>query len=131
MENIIGTWALLRTEAVDANGKPTSVAPFGGTNFIGRVVFTKGAVCPPLLPMHAIKYQREKQENIRVTLALILSKKNINTTVDACSDPARMGTQQIRTVSFEKFLMILQPPLRSYETNPQNSHTMVEKISDI
>ena len=41
MENIIGTWALLRTEAVDANGKPTSVAPFGGANFIGRVVFTK------------------------------------------------------------------------------------------
>ena len=41
MANIIGTWALVRTEAVDANDKPTSVAPFGGTNVIGRVVFTK------------------------------------------------------------------------------------------
>ena len=75
MENIIGTWALLRTEAVDANGKPTSVAPFGGTNFIGRVVFTKEGRMSAAIPMLESKYQREKQENIRVMLALIQSKK--------------------------------------------------------
>ena len=41
MERIIGTWALVRTEAVDAKGKPTRTAPFGGEDFIGRVVLTK------------------------------------------------------------------------------------------
>ena len=41
MENITGTWALVKTEAVDENGRPTPVAPFGGESFIGRVVFTK------------------------------------------------------------------------------------------
>ena len=41
MENITGTWALVKTKAVDENGEPTPVAPFGGENFIGRVVFTK------------------------------------------------------------------------------------------
>ena len=75
MENIIGTWALVSTEAVDANGKPTSVAPFGGTNFIGRVVFTKEGRMSAAITDARNQYQREKQENIRVTLALILSKK--------------------------------------------------------
>ena len=41
MENIVGTWALIKTKAVDADGTPTKTAPFGGTDFIGRVVFTK------------------------------------------------------------------------------------------
>ena len=32
MENITGTWALVKTKAVAENGEPTPIAPFGGEN---------------------------------------------------------------------------------------------------
>ena len=64
--------------------------------------------------------------------AYTIEKETLITTVDACSDPARMGTQQIRTVSFEKDLMVLQPPLRSYGNKPAELRTLWwKKISDI
>ena len=133
MENIIGTWALLRTEAVDANGKLTSVAPFGGTNFIGRVVFTKeGRMSAAITDARDQIPEGETREYSCYAGAYTIEKETLITTVDACSDPARMGTQQIRTVSFEKDLMILQPPLRSYGNNPPELRTLWwKKISDI
>ena len=39
MNKHIGTWALVRVEAKDGEGKPIP-SPFGGDNFIGRVVLT-------------------------------------------------------------------------------------------
>ena len=53
------------------------------------------------------------------------------TKVDNCSDPARMGTEQLRTVSFDGELMILQPPLRSYGNKPAEKRTLWwKKISN-
>ena len=133
MENIIGTWALLRTEAVDANGKLTSVAPFGGTNFIGRVVFTKeGRMAAAITDARDQIPEGETREYSCYAGAYTFEKETLITTVDACSDPARMGTQQIRTVSFEKDLMVLQPPLRSYGNKPAELRTLWwKKISGI
>jgi len=57
--------------------------------------------------------------------------KTLITRVDACSDPERMGTEQIRTVSFDGELMVLQPPLRSYGDKPAERRTLWwKKISD-
>ena len=39
MNKHTGTWALVRVEATDANGKPAA-PPFGGEDVIGRVVLT-------------------------------------------------------------------------------------------
>ena len=36
MTKHIGTWALVRVEAVDGSGAPVEPPPFGGDNFIGR-----------------------------------------------------------------------------------------------
>ena len=40
MTKHIGTWELVRVEAVDADGAPVSPQPYGDGNFIGRVVLT-------------------------------------------------------------------------------------------
>ena len=133
MANIIGTWALVRTEAVDANDKPTSVAPFGGTNVIGRVVFTKdGRMSAAITDARSEIPNGETREYSCYAGAYTLDGNTLKTKVDACSDPARMGTEQQRTVSFDGKLMILQPPLRSYGDNPPERRTLWwRKISDI
>ena len=133
MEKIIGTWAILKTEAGDANGKPNSVAPIGCKNFIGKVVFTKdGRMSAAITDARDQIPKGETREYSCYAGAYIFEKETLITTVDACSDPARMGTQQIRTVSFENDLMVLQPPLRSYGNNPPELRTLWwKKISDI
>ena len=133
MENIVGTWALIKTKAVDANGTPTKTAPFGGTDFIGRVVFTKeGRMSAAITDAREKIPEEESREYSCYAGAYTLKDSTLITKVDACSDPARMGTEQVRTVSFEDGIMVLQPPLRSYGNKPAELRTLWwKKISDI
>ena len=72
MEKMIGTWALVRTKAVDANGTPTTTAPFGGdNNFIGRLVLTKDGRMSAAITDARSKIPDGETENTHVTLALI------------------------------------------------------------
>jgi hypothetical protein len=132
MTKHIGTWALIRVEAVDANGKLTS-PPFGGTNFIGRVVLTENGRLSASITDARLKIpDGESREYSCYTGLYTFDGKTLITTVDACSDPERMGTQQTRNVQFEDDLMILQPPLRSYGDKPAERRTLWwKKISDI
>ena len=125
MENIVGTWALIKTKAVDANGTPTKTAPFGGTDFIGRVVFTKeGRMSAAITDARGKIPEEESREYSCYAGAYTLKDSMLITKVDACSDPARMGTEQVRTVSFEDGIMVLQPPLRSYGNKPAELRTL-------
>ena len=128
----IGTWALVRVEAVGANGKPTT-PPFGGTNFIGRVVLTKdGRLSASITDARVEVPDGETREYSCYAGPYTFDGKSLITKVDACSDPERMGTEQIRSVKFEDDLMILQPPLRSYGDKPAERRTLWwKKISDI
>ena len=111
MENIVGTWALIKTKAVDADGTPTKTAPFGGTDFIGRVVFTKEGRMSAAITDARVKIpEEESREYSCYAGAYTLKDSRLITKVDACSDPARMGTEQVRTVSFEDDIMVLPPP---------------------
>jgi len=132
MENIVGTWALIKTKAVDANGTPTKTAPFGGTDFIGRVVFTKeGRMSAAITDARGKIPEEESREYSCYAGAYTLKDSTLITKVDACSDPARMGTEQVRTVSFEDGIMVLQPPLRSYGNKPAELRTLWwKKISN-
>jgi len=53
------------------------------------------------------------------------------TRVDAASDPARLGTDQVRDVRFDAGLMVLCPPTRSYGAQPESRELFWEKISDV
>lgn len=131
--NIIGTWALIKTQAVNANDKPTAVAPFGGADFIGRVVFTKsGRMSAAITDARSEIPDGQTREYSCYAGAYTLDGNTLKTKVDACSDPERMGTEQQRTVSFDGELMVLEPPLRSYGNNPPERRTLWwKKISDI
>jgi hypothetical protein len=51
------------------------------------------------------------------------------TRVDAASDPARIGSDQVREVSFEGELMILRPPPRQTETGEEYRDLTWERIA--
>ena len=86
MENIVGTWALIKTKAVDADGTPTKTAPFGGTDFIGRVVFTKEGRMSAAITDARVKIpEEESREYSCYAGAYTLKDSRLITKVDACS----------------------------------------------
>lgn len=128
----IGTWALVRVEAVDANGEPIT-PPFGGDNFIGRVVLTEdGRLSAAITDARPEIPDGETRDYSCYAGPYTFDGETLITKVDSCSDPARMGTEQIRNVTFENGLMVLQPPLQAYGDKPAERRTLWwEKISDI
>jgi len=58
--------------------------------------------------------------------------KRLITRVDCCSNPAYMGTEQVREVGHEGGLMVLRPPVRPYAGRPPEQRVLYwEKISDL
>ncbi len=97
MTKHIGTWALVRVEAVDAEGKPVVPPPFGGENFIGRVVLTaENRLSAMITDARPVIPDGEVRDYSCYTGIYTFDGKTLITKVDACSDPARMGTEQIR-----------------------------------
>ena len=125
--SIVGTWKLVRATAKDAGGA-TLTEPYGGKG-IGRVVFTAGGrmqavVCdgrnelPPGVARDYSSYAGN----------YIFDGSTLTTRVDAASDPSRLGSDQVRQVSFDGDFMVLRPPPR-----PNGEHRVLawEKISDV
>jgi hypothetical protein len=127
-----GTWALVRVEAVDAKGEQIA-PPFGDGNFIGRAVLTAdGRMTAMITDARSEIPAGETRDYSCYAGPYTFDGKTLITKVDSCSDPARMGTEQVRTVTFEDGLMILQPPLQSYGDKPAERRTLWwEKISDV
>ena len=120
----VGTWALVKAEAVDADGQPVA-PPFGGERVIGRVVLTAdGRMSAAIVDARAEIPPGETREYSCYAGSYTYDGKTLVTTVDAASDPARMGTEQVRDVSFEGDLMVLRPPLRSYGGKPAERRTI-------
>jgi hypothetical protein len=132
MSKHVGTWRLVRAEAVDADGRPVA-APFGGENVIGRVVLTAdGRLSASIVDARATIPPGESREYSCYAGAYTFDGQTLVTTVDAASDPARMGTRQVREVSFEGDLMVLRPPLRSYGGKPAERRTIWwQKLADV
>lgn len=132
MSKHVGTWRLARAEAVDASGNPVA-PPFGGENVIGRLVLTAdGRMSAAITDARTTIPPGQTREYSCYAGAYTFDGETLVTTVDACSDPARMGTQQVRQVSFEGDQMVLRPPLRSYGNKPAESRTIWwDKLSDI
>lgn len=111
MRSIVGTWKLVAAVARDRNGNllPT---PYGGHG-MGRVAFSaEGRMMAvncdgrPHLPPGAERAYSSYCGNYTFDGTRLVTR------VDASSDPARLGTDQVREVSFDGELMILRPPPR-------------------
>jgi hypothetical protein len=57
--------------------------------------------------------------------------KQLITKVDAASEPARIGSDQVRDVRFEGELMVLRPPPRRYDGMLEQRELYWEKIADV
>jgi Lipocalin-like domain len=112
MRSIVGTWRLVNAEAHDPNGQPVP-APYGG-NGMGRVCFTAegrmmAVVCDgrPAMPADIPRDYSSYCGNYT------FDGRRLITRVDAASDPTRIGSDQVRDVSFDGELMVLRPPPRA------------------
>jgi hypothetical protein len=115
---------LVKAVAVDADGNPVA-APFGGERVIGRVVLTAdGRVSASIVDARATIPPGETREYSCYAGSYTFDGKTLVTTVDSASDPARIGTEQVRDVSYDGDLMVLQPPLRSYGGKPPERRTI-------
>src|SRR5712692_8833185 len=111
MPSIIGTWRLVAAAAKDANARPLP-PPYGGKG-MGRVAFTAegrmmAVTCDgrPELPQGTERAYNSYCGNYTFDGSRLVTR------VDAASDPARIGSDQVRKVSFDGELMILRPPPR-------------------
>ena len=111
MRSIVGTWKLVAATARDRSGNllPT---PYGGKG-MGRVVFNaEGRMMAvncdgrPELPPGTERAYSSYCGNYTFDGSRLVTR------VDASSDPTRLGTDQVREVSFDGDLMILRPPPR-------------------
>jgi Lipocalin-like domain len=111
MRSIVGTWRLVAAAAHDGNGQP--LPPPYGAKGMGRVAFSANGrmmsvVCDgrPELPLGVHRDYSSYCGNYTFDGAQLVTQ------VDAASDPARIGSEQVRDVRFDGDRMILRPPPR-------------------
>ena len=98
MISIVGTWRLVRAEAFDANGNPQP-APYGGAP-IGRAMFTSsGRMMAMTGDGRREVHSGQIREYNTYAGTYTFDGKRLITRVDSCSNPAYMGTEQVREVA--------------------------------
>src|ERR1041385_8315371 len=118
MPSIVGTWKMVGATARDRDGKPLP-APYGGKG-MGRVACTAGGRMMAVtcdgrteLPPGTARAYSSYCGNYTFDGTRLVTR------VDASSDPARIGSDQVRDVSFEGDKMILRPPPRPTEAGEE------------
>jgi hypothetical protein len=112
MPSIIGTWRMVGATAKDKEGRPLP-EPYGGKG-MGRVAFTAegrmmAVTCDarPQLPPDTERAYSSYCGNYKFDGSRLVTR------VDAAADPSRIGSDQVREVSFEgDDRMVLRPPPR-------------------
>jgi len=131
MISIVGTWRLVRAEAFDANGTPQP-APLGGAP-LGRLMLTsRGRMMAMIGDGRPEVGAGQVREYNTYAGTYTFDGTRLITRVDSCSNPAYMGTEQMREVGTEGELMVLRPPVRAYVGRPPEQRVLYwEKISDV
>jgi hypothetical protein len=126
--SIVGTWKLVAAAARDRSGNLLP-APYGGKG-MGRVMFNAdgrmmAVTCDgrPELPAGASRTYSSYCGNYTFDGARLVTR------VDAASDPARIGSDQVREVSFDGARMILKPPPRQTEAGEEYRELTWERIA--
>lgn len=130
MNDIVGTWRLLRAQAWDADGKPVN-PPYDGQG-IGRIVFTaEGRMAVMMIDGRKEIPAGQKREYSGYCGTYSFDGKQLITHVDTAPDPSRIGTDQVRGVRFEGKLMVLRPPVRMQNGVAEQRELTWERISEV
>ncbi|HTR85715.1 MAG TPA: lipocalin-like domain-containing protein [Reyranella sp.] len=107
--NVVGVWRLVGGRMTDPAGKSVGV-PYGPRG-MGIVSLTSdGRMMAVLVDGRAKLADGAKREYSSYCGNYTFDGGTLVTTVDAASDPGRMGSQQVRKVRFEGDRMVLVPP---------------------
>jgi len=127
---ITGTWKLVRTKAETEDGSPAQ-APFGGEQVIGRLVLDpSGRMMGAIMDGRSEIPAGQQRERSFYSGIYTYDGKQLRTRVDTSIDEDRIGTEQVRDVSFEGEHMVLRPPLRRYQGRMERHSLWWIKISD-
>ena len=128
MPSIVGTWKLVAAAARDRRGNPLP-APYGGKG-MGRVMFNADG------RMMAVTCDGRPELSAGASRAYssycgtyTFDGARLVTRVDAASDPARIGSDQVREVSFAGDRMILRPPPRQTDAGEEHRELTWERIA--
>ncbi|MFK7965608.1 MAG: lipocalin-like domain-containing protein [Burkholderiaceae bacterium] len=129
MKSIIGTWQLIKTSATNSRGESLP-APYGGDHAMALVSFNEAGrmICVlydsrPEIPAGG------KREYNSYCGAFTFDGKRLSTAVDASSNQAWFGTDQVRDATFEGDTLVLRPPLRAYSGEPEQRVLYWRKIA--
>jgi lipocalin-like protein len=129
MPSIVGTWKMVAAAARDRDGKPLP-APYGGQG-MGRVAFSAegrmmAVTCDgrPVLPPGTTRAYSSYCGTYTFDGSRLITR------VDAASDPTRIGSDQVREVSFAGERMILRPPPRQTEAGEEYRELTWQRIAE-
>jgi len=108
--SVVGVWKLVGGTTTDPSGKELGV-PYGPRG-MGLVSLTADGRMMAVLVDGRSKTPDGKRDYSSYCGNYTFDGSTLITTVDAASDPSRMGSQQVRKVRFEGERMILVPPDR-------------------
>jgi hypothetical protein len=130
MVEIVGTWELVRAIAVAADGTELP-RPFGGEKAMGRVTFNAdGRMMAVMCDGRTELPGGEEREYISYCGNYTFDGSRLVTRCDASADPARIGTDQVRDVSFDGDLMVLRPPMKPYGARVEQRELAWRKIAE-
>ena len=128
MRSIVGTWKMVAAAARGRDGNALP-APYGGQG-MGRVMFNAegrmmAVTCDgrPELPAGTPRSYSSYCGNYSFDGSRLVTR------VDAASDPARIGSDQVREVSFDGDRMILRPPPRQTGAGEEYRELTWERIA--
>jgi Lipocalin-like domain len=130
MTSVHGTWRLVRAVARDANGNERP-APYGGQPSGRLMLGADGRMMAVTCDGRRDIPGNAKREYSSYCGNYTFDGKQLITRVDAASDPARIGSDQVRDVRFERALMVLRPPPRTYGGASEQRELFWEKIADV
>ncbi|MGE0766951.1 MAG: lipocalin-like domain-containing protein [Hyphomicrobiaceae bacterium] len=127
---ITGTWKLVRTKAEAEDGS-AGRPPFGGEQVIGRLVLDpSGRMMGAIMDGRTEIPVGQTRERSFYSGRYTYDGKQLVTRVDTSIDQDRIGSDQVRDVSFEGEYMVLRPPLRRYQGRMERHTLWWIKISD-
>jgi len=110
LKSVIGTWQLIQTECIAEDGSSLAPPYGGGESCMGLLSLrADGRLVCVLCDSRTELPPGEPREYNSYCGAYQFDGKQLITRVDATANPAFLGTDQIRDISFENEVMVLRP----------------------
>jgi len=127
---VYGTWRLVKGITKDPSGN-LRPPPYGGSSAMALLALRKdGRMVSVLCDSRSEIPGAGEREYTSYCGTFSFDGSTLVTRVDACSDPNRFGTDQIRKVRMERKLLVLEPPPREKDGILEYREMFWERIGD-